>query len=73
MGVTRILSLVVVALILAAVSGSLFTVNQTQQALVLQFGEPKRTIQEPGLAFKLPFIQNVTYYEKRVLLSLIHI
>ena len=67
MGVTRILSLVVVALILAAVSGSLFTVNQTQQALVLQFGEPKRTIQEPGLAFKLPFIQDVTYYEKRVL------
>ena len=60
MGVTRILSLVVVALILASVSGSLFTVNQTQQALVLQFGEPKRTIQEPGLAFKLPFIQNVT-------------
>ena len=67
MGVTRILSLVVVALILAAMSGSLFTVNQTQQALVLQFGEPKRTIQEPGLAFKLPFIQDVTYYEKRVL------
>ena len=67
MGVARILSLVVVALILAAVSGSLFTVNQTQQALVLQFGEPKRTIQEPGLAFKLPFIQDVTYYEKRVL------
>ena len=67
MGVTRILSLVAVALILAAVSGSLFTVNQTQQALVLQFGEPKRTIQEPGLAFKLPFIQDVTYYEKRVL------
>ncbi len=67
MGVTRILSLVVVALILAAVSGSLFTVNQTQQALVLQFGEPKRTIQEPGLAFKLPFIQDITYYEKRVL------
>ncbi|MGC6497066.1 MAG: protease modulator HflC [Candidatus Puniceispirillaceae bacterium] len=67
MGVTRILSLVVVALIIATVSGSLFTVNQTQQALVLQFGEPKRTIQEPGLAFKLPFIQDVTYYEKRVL------
>ena len=67
MGVTRILSLVIVALIIAAVSGSLFTVNQTQQALVLQFGEPKRTIQEPGLAFKLPFIQDVTYYEKRVL------
>ena len=38
-----------------------------QQALVCELGEPKRTIQEPGLAFKLPFIQDVTYYEKRVL------
>ena len=46
---------------------ALFTVNQTQQALVLQFGEPKRTIQEPGLAFKVPFIQDVEYYERRVL------
>ena len=67
MGIARILSLAIVALIFAGVSGSLFTVNQTQQALVLQFGEPKRTIQEPGLALKLPFIQDVTYYEKRVL------
>jgi membrane protease subunit HflC len=50
-----------------AVYSSAFTVDQTQQALVLQLGEPKRTIQEPGLAFKMPFIQDVTYYEKRVL------
>jgi membrane protease subunit HflC len=50
-----------------AVYSSAFTVDQTQQALVLQLGEPKRTIQEPGLAFKVPFIQDVTYYEKRVL------
>ncbi len=50
-----------------AAYNSAFTVDQTQQALVLQLGEPKRTIQEPGLAFKLPFIQDVTYYEKRVL------
>ncbi len=67
MGIGRLVTLAVAALLLAGVSGSLFTVNQTQQALVLQFGEPKRTIQEPGLAFKLPFIQDVTYYEKRVL------
>ena len=67
MGIGRLATLAVAALLLAGVSGSLFTVNQTQQALVLQFGEPKRTIQEPGLAFKLPFIQDVTYYEKRVL------
>jgi len=50
-----------------ALFNSAFTVDQTQQALVLQLGEPKRTIQEPGLAFKIPFIQDVTYYEKRVL------
>ena len=67
MGIGRLVTLAVIALLLAGVSGSLFTVNQTQQALVLQFGEPKRTIQEPGLAFKLPFIQDVTYYEERVL------
>ena len=67
MGIGRLVTLAVIALLLAGVSGSLFTVNQTQQALVLQFGEPKRTIQEPGLAYKLPFIQDVTYYEKRVL------
>jgi membrane protease subunit HflC len=67
MGSIRLFGIVIVALIAFGVYGSLFTVNQTQQALVLQFGEPKRTIQEPGLAFKLPFIQDVIYYEKRVL------
>ncbi len=46
---------------------TLFTVHQTQQALVLQFGEWKRSIQEPGVHWKLPFIQSVVYYERRVL------
>ena len=67
MGATRLVSIVAIVLLITAASSALVTVNQTQQALVLQFGEPKRTIQEPGLAFKLPFIQDVTYYEKRVL------
>ena len=67
MGVTRLVSIIVIVRLITAGFSSLFTVNQTQQALVLQFGEPKRTIQEPGLAFKVPFIQDVTYYEKRVL------
>ena len=48
-------------------SASLFTVNQTQQALVLQFGEWKRTIQEPGLHAKIPFVQNVVFLDARVL------
>ena len=67
MGAIRLVSLIAAALLIVASLSAFFTVNQTQQALVLQFGEPKRTIQEPGLAFKLPFIQDVIYYEKRVL------
>ena len=63
----RVISLVIFGLFGIGVYSSLFTVDQTQQALVIQFGEPKRTIQEPGLAFKVPFIQDVVYYEKRVL------
>ena len=57
---------IVVAVMLMA-SGALFTVHQTQQALVLQFGEPKSVIAVPGLHFKLPFIQDVYYYDSRIL------
>ena len=61
------ISIGVAALLIFSMMSALFTVNQTQQALVLQFGEPKRIIQDPGLAIKMPFIQDVEYYEKRVL------
>jgi modulator of FtsH protease HflC len=54
-----------VLVILAA--SALFTVHQTQQALVLQFGNPKRIVTEPGLHVKLPFIQNAVYIDRRVL------
>ena len=64
---TRNILIGVGGLILFGIFSSFFTVNQTQQALVLQFGEPKRIIQEPGLAFKLPFIQDAVFYESRVL------
>jgi membrane protease subunit HflC len=54
--------------VLALVAASaLFTVHQTQQALVLQFGNPKRIVREPGLHVKLPFIQNAIYIDRRVL------
>ena len=52
---------------LIVVGGSLFTVHQTQQALVLQLGNPKQVITEPGLHFKIPVIQNVLYLDARVL------
>lgn len=45
---------------------SLFTVHQTQQALVLQLGNPQKTITQPGLHIKLP-IQDVKYFEKRIM------
>ena len=52
---------------LIAILGSMFTVEQRQSALVLEFGEPKRVIEEPGLWFKVPFIQDVVYFDKRLL------
>lgn len=46
---------------------SMFVVNQTQQALVLSFGKPIRVEQQPGLKFKIPFVQNVEFYDARLL------
>lgn len=55
--------------VLAAIGAylTLFTVHQTEQAMVLQFGEPKRIIKEPGLQWKIPFVQTVTMFDKRIL------
>jgi modulator of FtsH protease HflC len=66
---TNVLTAIVVVVLglLVVASSSLFTVNQTQQVLVLQLGELKRVIKEPGLKVKLPFIQNVVYIDNRVL------
>lgn len=49
------------------VFGSLFTVRQDQQALVLQLGKPVDAKTDPGLHFKIPFVQNVEYYDRRIL------
>jgi membrane protease subunit HflC len=46
---------------------SLFTVYQTQQALVIRLGQPVRVISEPGLNFKAPFIDSVVHIDKRIL------
>ncbi|MCG8689643.1 MAG: protease modulator HflC [Minwuiales bacterium] len=65
----KLLLVLGIAVVVVGVVGlnTLFTVHQTQQALVLQFGEPKRIVQEPGLNVKIPFIQNVVYLDKRIL------
>lgn len=58
----------VVAIIAAIVLYlSAFTVSMTQQAIVLQFGDPRAVITKPGLHWKLPVIQNVIYIDKRIL------
>jgi membrane protease subunit HflC len=58
------LGVALVAAVILATS-SLFVVNQAEQVIVLQFGEPKRVIRDPGLKLKVPFIQN-TDYDKRL-------
>ena len=42
---------------------SLFTVKEINQAIVLQFGDPKKIISQPGLQVKIPFIQNVVFID----------
>jgi len=46
---------------------TLFVVQEVKQAIVLQFGDPKKIITKPGLNYKIPFIQNVVYIDRRVL------
>ena len=46
---------------------SVFVVQEINQAIVLQFGDPKKIITKPGLNFKIPFIQNVVFLDRRVL------
>lgn len=57
----------VVAALLFTIVSSVYIVDERKQAIVLQFGQVKDVQQEPGLNFKIPFIQNVVYYEDRIL------
>src|SRR6516165_3834218 len=65
----RLLFAVAAVLVVAGIfaMSALFIVDQTEQALVLQFGQPLRVIRDPGLQTKQPFIQNVIPYDKRLL------
>jgi membrane protease subunit HflC len=59
----------VIALVLIMLVGSatLFTVAQTEQVLITQFGQPIRIISAPGLHAKIPFVQTVIYFDRRLL------
>ena len=64
----KIIFIVIVAGLLIVAYNTLFFIEQRIQAIVLQFGEPVKVIQEPGLNFKIPFAQNVIKFDKRILL-----
>ena len=67
--ISYIIPVIVVVLVLAL--SSVFIVDERNKALVLQFGRVVAIKEDPGLSFKLPFIQNVVYYEDRILSSVI--
>jgi membrane protease subunit HflC len=46
---------------------TMFTVDQRQQVLILQFGEPIRIINKPGIKFKVPLLQNAVFFDKRII------
>ena len=65
---TRNLVIILIFFVLfLTVTGAFFTVNETKQSIVLQFGEPRKVISEPGLQFKIPFIQDAVFLESRML------
>ena len=62
-----IAGLVVLAIIAIVGLSSVYTVDERQQAIVVKFGEPKRTVTEPGLHYKIPVMEQVIFLEKRIL------
>jgi len=64
---TGIIALVLVFVVVIVAYSSMFTVQQTEQALVVRFGKPVDVITEPGLNFKVPFTDSVISIDKRIL------
>ena len=64
----KIIALIFIVMVAAIIlSGSVFTVDETRQVIVTQLGKYVRTVTEPGLDFKIPFLQSLNRFEKRVL------
>ena len=61
------LGLIVLVVIAVFIYNGLFIVDQTQQAMVLQLGKPVKVVKDPGLQLKLPFLQQVTFFDRRLL------
>jgi len=63
----NIIVVLILFIVFLAFTGAFFVVNETKQAIVLQFGEPRQVISEPGLQFKIPFIQDAIFLDSRML------
>ena len=63
----KIFFIAIILVLVFVAANSLYVVSQTEQAIVLQFGDPVRVVQEPGLKAKIPFIQKVVLYDNRLL------
>ncbi len=65
--VRNIIVVLIIFIIFLTFTGAFFIVNETKQTIVLQFGEPRQVINEPGLNFKIPFIQDAIFLDRRML------
>ena len=65
--VRNVIVVLIIFVIFLTFTGAFFIVNETKQAIVLQFGEPKQVIHKPGLNFKIPFIQDAVFLDRRML------
>ena len=61
------LGLILVVIVAVFIFNGLYIVDQTQQAMVLQLGKPVKVVKDPGLKVKIPFLQQVTYFDRRLL------
>jgi len=64
-----VLIIVAVIILLVVLSQTLYTIDMTEQAIITQFGEYQKTVKSPGLHAKIPFVQTVHRYEKRIIAS----
>ncbi|MDQ7830779.1 MAG: protease modulator HflC [Desulfovibrionaceae bacterium] len=67
MGKTSIVLIVAAVIVVVGISQSVFMVDETERAIVLQLGKPVSVTKGPGLHFKLPFVQNVLFFDSRIL------
>lgn len=61
------IAVLIIAVILVTINLSVYTISMVEQAVITQLGKPVRNVDEPGLHFKIPFIQKITKFPKQLL------